>query len=186
MHPTEFGGSKWTIEDNSLIYTLRLIDWMDGTRIYVYHDYDEGEFHEIPADTYFGMTARRAVRSDQGKERQVLEDVGITPTHLYYMTKDDVLGKNHGLYLFATSILHNMPSYELKDTHQANPKNNLQIETKNLERVEIVANNLHFLSVDFNTSSDINVDLTNVATGSKLLIKGFKANQVVARRKLII
>jgi C-terminal processing protease CtpA/Prc len=69
-------------------------------------------FKSLPGDTAFQLAMRRSVRVGPHEGRP-LEELGVTPDHRYFMTKNDLMHNNGSLVRQAARLLQTKPTYEL-------------------------------------------------------------------------
>ena len=90
------GDTSWTIQDGTLIHTVRDPSWMSPD-LEVYLDRSPSGLADLPPGIILRLTMRRAVRV-KANEGRILEDVGIVPDVLYRMTVRDVMEQNQDLF----------------------------------------------------------------------------------------
>lgn len=150
-------------------------------------------FKPLPKDANLLVAVRRSIRVG-GRSGRPLEELGIAPDHLHYMTRRDLLEGNHDLIRRAAQILRKKPVYSMsvkqfrrKDGSRglvvaAASKNRSGNKRKRISRLDVFVDGRAYKSLDARNGaiSARTVNLGKRMGKLKLLVQAFDgANKLV-------
>jgi C-terminal processing protease CtpA/Prc len=136
-------------------------------------------FVPLPQGAGMRVAARRSTRVGE-RSGVPLEDLGVMPDLLHYMTRADVLTYNVDLIAHAAQILEGKPKQTLRIIPVGGlPLQRVKIESHHLDRIDLVVNNRVALSLDVSSEAlDISLP-TAVVAGSVLKAYGYRGGDLV-------
>ena len=177
-------GKVWVIPDRGHTYTIRRIDWLND-KLNVYYEGDPSPVQDLPDGVSFGFAARMSTRTGRHSGLP-LEDLGVVPDEIHYMTKNDVLGSSEDLIVHAGHILAGMPAYHLSVVLQrtGGKKLTAAVTTKNADRLDLLVDGRPRQTFDVHDGATT-IDLTTLAgPTSDLEFHAFQAGLLVALRHI--
>ncbi|HEU0133321.1 MAG TPA: S41 family peptidase [Allosphingosinicella sp.] len=137
----------------------------------------------LPRNSGMRVAIRRNLRvgNQAGTE---LEDLGVVPDELHKMTRRDLLESNVDLIETAASILAGRPRFRLGATAaKVGTKLRVNLTTQNVDRIDFELNGRPQRSDDV-TDGSRTVELATALANGTLSLKGYKAGQLVAARRV--
>jgi len=137
----------------------------------------------LPKNANMRVAIRRTLRvgNQAGTE---LEDLGVVPDEEHKMTRRDLLENNLDLIEKAASILAGRPRFRLDATAaKVAGKLRINLTTRNIDRLDFELNERPQRSDDV-TDGSRTVDLPTALAHGTLSLKGYKAGQLVAARRV--
>jgi hypothetical protein len=148
----------------------------------------ESPYTPLPKGADLRVAIRRTVRVGPNAG-SVVEDLGVKPDVLHFMTRDDVLNGNKDLITQATQILASQRPYSMSIAfeHREGALPILQVETRNVDWLNIIANDRPCGYRDV-VNNRATIDLREVVRGEsggevRVEIQGYEGNQLVAARR---
>ena len=116
-----------------------------------------------------------------------LEDLGVRPDERHRLTRRDLLEGNVDLIEHAASILAQRPKHRLavSASHVSRRKIRITITTRNIDRVDIAIDGRPRSSLDVKDGAT-RYEIASARPGGALELSGFKAGELVARRRLTL
>ena len=146
----------------------------------------QNPFVSLPQGAQMRVAARRLTRLGE-RSGVPVEDLGVNPDGLYFMTLDDVLLHNKDLIAHAASILKKMEKQSLDLTAAAVPPvARLEARSRNVDRVDVLVDGRPVLTQDVAAGSG-NQTLTlpsPAESGSTITVNGYRAGTLVVSRRL--
>jgi hypothetical protein len=145
-------------------------------------------FKPIPGGASFRVAIRRSTRVG-ARSGEPLEDLGVVPDRIHYMTRNDVLNHNVDMIEHAGSILKDMSRQRLTATASKKPGGSLAmtVNTTNIQRIDVLLGGrpVHTRDVtDGSVSFNIAVS-TAAATGNRgVECRGYRDDQLAASVRL--
>jgi len=141
-------------------------------------------FRPLPGGASFRVAIRRSTRVGTHSGTPV-EDLGVAPDEIHWMTKNDVLNGNVDLINHAASLLAGMPTYTLSAAVSPGGSSaapiSIKATTKNLDRLDVFINQRPRLTIDV-TDGATTLALPEGTIGPVLLeLCGFKQDRLVVR-----
>ena len=124
---------------------------------------------------------------DRAPER-LLKNIGIVPDHRHLTTRNDLLMDNVDLFAAAGDLLAALPVRELSAlvTPAAGNTAELNLTTKNLDRIDVFVNQRPQLSIDLETAA-AHLVVVKPSSGPALLrLEGYSDGRLAANRVLAI
>lgn len=141
-------------------------------------------FTPLPKGAGMKVALRRSIRVGSYAGRP-LEELGITPDHRHYMTRNDLLNRNADLIKNAARILMKKPVYGLSVTLRRNRDRSqtIEVSTKNISRLDLYLNDRPFKTLDTKdeTRRVGRIERDGKRGKTVLLVNGFnESNNLVA------
>lgn len=140
-------------------------------------------YAQLPKGTNMRVAIRRGLRVGALSGTPV-EDLGVTPTQLHAMTRNDILAGNVDLLDRAGEILSGLPSRRLDLTVTATGADlQIELETAGLDRLDVYLDGRPIASPDV-TEGPTTLSATGAGAGAVVLAEGFEQGQLVASRRV--
>jgi hypothetical protein len=144
-----------------------------------------GQFPVLPKGVKFRVAARRTTRVGTRAGLPV-EDLGVKPDHIHYMTRDDVLRGNADLFTHAAQLLAAKPVRSLSAhvTGAGTPGALVDVTASNVTRVDLYIEGRHAGSVDVVNGSARVTPPNGIPPGGRLELRGFDGTSLVVSTRL--
>ena len=144
-------------------------------------------FRELPQRARMRVAARRSTRLNE-RSGVPVEDLGVTPDGLYFMTRADVLEHNRDLIAHAAAILKTMETQSLDFAPPgAAPVASLDARWSNIDRIDVLLDGRPVLSSDVApgaAGSSKTIALPTAApAGTVVVLNGYRDGVLVASRR---
>ncbi|MGW8251209.1 MAG: S41 family peptidase, partial [Anaerolineales bacterium] len=140
-------------------------------------------YKPLPNGADMRVAMRRTIRVG-ANSGSVVEDLGIVPDHLHYMTRRDLMEGNADLIEKAASLLASQKMYFIRVERIPGSGDLpvLQIETYNVNRLDVIVDNRPRLSIDIHsdhTTIDLNTLMIKSGGRLELEVQGYDGSQLV-------
>jgi hypothetical protein len=179
-----FDWKEWHLTDVGRTYIFRRADWMND-KLNVYFDGDASPVQYLPNGVILGYSARMSTRTHLSTGLP-LEDLGVEPDAIHKMTVRDVLQNNDDLIADAGNILSTMRGFKLIATVESSDVSaiKLNIETVNLDRLDVYVNDRPIQSIDIK-GEQTKVVISKTGTGAlEIQFDGYAKMNLVAIRRI--
>lgn len=144
-------------------------------------------YKPMPNGSALRVALRRTLRVGPNAGVPV-EDIGVIPDQPHSITRDDILRDNRDLFAAAAALLVTKPVYELKAAAVPAAGNTVQIQvaTKNLDRLDAFVNRRPQHSIDLQSSTANLIITKPSATACRLHLEAYAQGKLKANRILTI